>query len=225
MHSHAPWRVEEGLNQTLSDLDLDYLDLYLMHWPVGKAPLTGEYQYDYIETWHAMEKLLKTGRVRNIGVSNFSPYQLKRLIRESETKPAVHQMELHPYLQQSKWVKAHQAHGIAVTAYSPLGNVNPTYKDTEPPLLLKNEVLTDIAEKRDCTAAQVALAWGMSRGTSVIPKSSHEKWIVENIGATECVLQEDDFGRLEGVGKKWLTRFNNPSEGWGVHLFEGLDDA
>jgi alcohol dehydrogenase (NADP+) len=112
--------VEAGLNQSLSDLGLDYLDLYLMHWPVGQGPGEDKYHYDYVEAWHGLEKVLVTGRVRNIGISNFSPAQLKDLIKQSKVKPAVHQMELHPYLTQAKWVKAHQAHGIAVTAYSPL---------------------------------------------------------------------------------------------------------
>jgi len=223
---HAPWKVEEGLNKTLSDLGLDYLDLYLMHWPVGNAPGTRKLHFDYVETWHAMETLLATGRVRNVGVSNFSPGQLKQLIKYSSVKPAVHQMELHPYLQQDKWVKAHQAYGIAVTAYSPLGNMNPVYGNDEgPPLLLNNSVMVDIASKRKCTTAQVALAWGMGRGTSVIPKSSHESRIVENLGSKECLLQGDDHVRIEKLGRKYLTRFNNPSSGWGVHLFEGLDDA
>ncbi|KAF2841581.1 Aldo/keto reductase [Patellaria atrata CBS 101060] len=228
---HAVGKVEEGLNQTLKDLGLDYLDLYLMHWPVGNAPITGKLRFDYIETWHAMEKLLDTGKVRNIGVSNFSRGQLHRLIKSSKVKPAVHQMELHPYLHQEKWIRMHQAHGIAVTAYSPLGNMNPTYHDDDsddtesPPLLLKNPVILNIARKRSCTAAQVALAWGMSRGTSVIPKSSHEDHIRENIGATECHLQKEDFREIVEVGRKWSTRFNNPGEGWGVHLFEGLEDS
>ena len=173
-----------------------------------------------------METLLATGRVRNIGVSNFSPDQLKRLIKFSSIKPTVHQMELHPYLQQDKWVKAHQAYGIAVTAYSPLGNTNPVYgNDEDPPFLLNNSIIANIASKRNCTTAQVALAWGMSRGTSVIPKSSHESRIVENFGSKECLLQSDDYMKIEKLGKKYVTRFNNPSSSWGVHLFEGLDDS
>lgn len=204
-----------------------------MHWPVGKGPDDKEYHFDYLEAWKGMEKLLKSGRVRNIGVSNFAPEQLKGLLKKSEVKPAVHQMELHPYLQQGKWLRAHQAHGIAVTAYSPLGNMNPTYGDrsrrstttqSKAPLLLEDEVVKDIAEKRECTPAQVVLAWGMARGASVIPKSKHENYIEENFGATRCVLKNDDFARIEKLGEE-PTRFNNPSDGWGVKLFEGLEDA
>jgi alcohol dehydrogenase (NADP+) len=136
-------------------------------------------------------------------------------------------MELHPYLQQSWWLALHRALGIKVTAYSPLGNSNPTYdhgKGKEyPPSLLKNEVLVEIAEKRNCTAAQLALAWGMERGTSVIPKSKHEGYIVENFEADKCLLRKGDLKKIEKLGKKFLTRFNNPSKGWGVKLFEGLD--
>ncbi|KAJ4286807.1 hypothetical protein N0V90_013059 [Kalmusia sp. IMI 367209] len=230
---HAPDRVEAGLNQTLQDLNLDYLDLYLMHWPVGKGPDDKKHHYDFVKTWHAMSKLLKTGRVRHIGISNFSPAQLKKLIEHSYVKPAVHQMELHPYLPQARWIYAHKAHGIAVTAYSPLGNMNPTYGDrsrrsvttqSKAPLLLDNETIKYIAEKRDCSPAQVVLAWGISRGTSVIPKSKHERYIEENLGATKCVLETDDLAQIDELGEH-PVRFNNPSKGWGVHLFEGLDDA
>jgi alcohol dehydrogenase (NADP+) len=203
-----------------------------MHWPVGKGPSDSSFEYDYKTTWTAMSALPKAS-VRNIGVSNFSPAQLKDLIKHSPIKPAVHQMELHPYLPQTKWINAHQAHGIKVTAYSPLGNMNPTYGDrgrrevttrSNAPLLLENEVVKDIAEKRGCTPAQVVLQWGMSRGTSVIPKSKHEEYIRENIGSVLCVLVNDDYARIEELGDE-PVRFNNPSKGWGVKLFEGLDDA
>ncbi|KAF2083281.1 Aldo/keto reductase [Saccharata proteae CBS 121410] len=228
-HHGGGKEAEEGLNKTLEDLGVGYLDLYLMHWPVGGK----SNELDYIPTWHGMEKLLKTNKVKNIGVSNFSPHQLKALIKSSTVKPAVHQMELHPYLQQTEWVEFHHEHGIHVTAYSPLGNSNPTYHGSSrgantrktPPLLLENEALGRIAQARNCTPAQVALAWGMQRGTSVIPKSSHETWIVENRDSLQCGLVEPDLDKIEELGEKYLTRFNNPSASWGVELFEGLDDA
>ncbi|KAL0260304.1 hypothetical protein SLS55_003990 [Diplodia seriata] len=219
--------VEAGLKKTLEDLGLDYLDLYLMHWPVGSSG-----DYDYVETWKSMEKLLPD-KVRNIGVANFSPHQLRKLVRSSTVVPAVHQMELHPYLQQDEWVQFHQKYGIHVTAYSPLGNTNPTYRSSsrgantrkKTPLLLENPELEAIAEQRGCTVAQVALAWGLQRGTSVIPKSSHEKWIKEDFEAVECGLVDADLDKIEKIGEEYLTRFNNPSKSWGVELFEGLDDA
>ena len=137
-------------------------------------------------------------------------------------------MELHPYLPQSAWVQYHQSQSIHVTAYSPLGNANPIYdrpsKNT-PPTLLKNSKIEEIAEKRGCTPATVTLAWGISRGTSVIPKSSHAERISENYGALECELEYEDFKVIEELTAKNLMRFNNPSESWGVPLYDGLDGA
>ena len=177
-----------------------------------------------------MEQLLETNKVRNIGVSNFSPAQMKDLIRHSTIKPVVHQFELHPYLQQSDWVAWHHDNGISVTAYSPLGNLNPIYESpgkskSKPPSLLQNEDITDIAKRRGCTNAQVALSWGMSRGYSVIPKSQHADRIKENFGSINCSLETTDLDLIESVGKQYLKRFNDPSKSWGVSLFEGLDDS
>ncbi|APA15860.1 hypothetical protein sscle_15g106300 [Sclerotinia sclerotiorum 1980 UF-70] len=229
--------VEKGLNQTLKDLGLDYLDLYLMHWPIGFAP-DGTKNLDHVQTYKSLISLPKS-RVRNIGVSNFSPLQLKNVV-STGTIPYTHQMELHPYLQQSAWVATHKALGIKMTAYSPLGNTNPTYhssssssspsssssskdqKETIPPLL-QNEILNEIAQSRNCTPAQVALKWNIGRGISVIPKSSHKQWIEENLQAENCELTHSDLTKLRFVGRKWLRRFNDPGEDWGVRLFEGLE--
>ena len=171
---------------------------------------------------------MHSGKVRHIGVSNFSPAQMSRLISHSNTVPFAHQMELHPYLQQSAWVQWHQAHGIHVTAYSPLANSNPTYGDPSKsrlPALLENKAMKKIAEERNCTPATAALAWGMSRGTSVIPKSQHADRISENFGARTCDLDYESFKTLESIGARYLHRFNNPSKSWGVDLYEGLDDV
>lgn len=168
-------------------------------------------------------------KARNIGISNFSPHQLQRLLLESDIKPAVHQFELHPYLQQVKWVEWHQEHDIKVTAYSPLGGTNPTYgphhgsDKNDPPWLLENPSILQVAEKRGCTSAQVALAWGIGRDTIVIPKSSQVKHIDENFNAVNCELQKEDFDTIATVGRQYVKRYNNPSQQWGVHLFGGLD--
>lgn len=225
---HQTDQVEQGLDKTLSDLGLEYLDLYLMHWPVTSSG--GKNYINFLDTWLAMEKLLDTGKVRHIGVSNFSPHQLKQLLDQTTVKPAVHQLELHPYLQQVDFVQWHKDNGISVTAYSPLANLNPIYgspgksKDT-PPSLLVNEDVTEIAKERGCTNAQVALAWGIGRGHSVIPKSQHADRIEENFGSGKCKLEEQDYNTIEKLGKKYLKRFNNPSNGWGVPLYQGLEDA
>ena len=199
-----------------------------MHWPISQD--SGKSEIDYVDTWHAMEVLLDTNKVRNIGVSNFSPAQMKDLIRHSTIKPAVHQFELHPYLQQIDWVAWHQDNGVSVTAYSPLANMNPIYEKpgkskSKPPSLLQNEDITDIAKRRGCSNAQVALSWGMARGYSVIPKSQHADRIRENFSSTKCILEASDNDAIEKVGKQYLKRFNDPSKSWGVSLFEGLNDS
>ncbi|KAI9739942.1 MAG: hypothetical protein M1818_004998 [Claussenomyces sp. TS43310] len=224
-HHEDPALVEAALLKTLDDLGLDYLDLYLMHWPVGNEPGTKTTHLDYVETWRCMIALPKT-KVLHLGISNFSPSQLKTLIKETGVKPFAHQMELHPYLQQSSWVATHNALGISLTAYSPLGNSNPTYRNKDgPPPLLENVVMVEIANRANCTPAQVALAWGMRRGTSVIPKSSHPSYILENFESLSCELGYEDFVKLRLMGRRNLKRFNNPSKPFGVKLFEGLDDA
>ncbi|KAL9601800.1 MAG: hypothetical protein Q9219_002290 [cf. Caloplaca sp. 3 TL-2023] len=229
---HAPHLVSEALEQTLSDLGTDYLDVWLMHWPV--ATTSEGSKIEYIDTWHQMESLyLQTPRkLRNIGLSNFSPAQLRDLLARSDTKPAVHQFEIHPYLPQFAWVKYHASQGIAVTAYAPLGNTNPVYgppRADDPPFLLENPVMRAIAAERDCTTAQVALAWGMKHmepGTAVIPKASRVEHMKENAEAEEaCGLERGDLERIDAISKKYTRRFNNPSEDYGVKLFEGLEDS
>ncbi|KAK4692850.1 hypothetical protein P7C71_g4433, partial [Lecanoromycetidae sp. Uapishka_2] len=218
---HGADQVSEALMKTLSDLGLDYLDLYLMHWPVASSG--GKNEIDYLETWHAMSAI-PSFKARHVGVSNFDPKQMKDIIAKSSVKPAVHQFELHPYLQQNEWVQWHKDNGINVTAYSPLANLNPIYGGkTSPPSLLKNVVISEIAKTRGCTNAQVALAWGIGRGTSVIPKSSHVKRIQENLDSKNCNLEKEDYEIMEDLGRKYTKRFNNPSDGWGVPLYEGLE--
>lgn len=170
---------------------------------------------------------LPTSNVHHLGISNFSPQQLREIISKTGVKPYAQQMELHPYLQQTSWIATHKALGISVTAYSPLGNSNPVYKDDSenPPPLLKNDLLVRIGERIGCTPAQVSLSWGITRGTSVIPKSSHREHIEQNLGALDCELGVKDLGEITLMEKDYVKRFNNPSKNWGVKLFDGLQDA
>lgn len=196
-----------------------------MHWPVASTDHGNELYF--VDTWKAMTQLLQSGKTRHIGVSNFSPAQLEALLNSTTHPPSVHQMELHPYLQQTEWIAFHKAHGIHVTAYSPLGGSNPTYKGNpvDGPQLLENKAVVDIGKKRDCTPAQVALAWGISRGTSVIPKSAHADRISENFGSPDCKLEKDDYKTIADLATKYTHRYNNPSKGWGLKLYEGLEDS
>ncbi|KAF7185500.1 putative oxidoreductase C26F1.07 [Pseudocercospora fuligena] len=202
-------KVEAGINGSLAKLGVGYLDLYHMHWPVAGS---GSDSYiSYHDTWEAMTKLQESGKARHIGVSNFSPDQLTSLLNKTSVPPQVHQMELHPYLPQTSLQspRRHKSNLQRITSLDPL---------------LKNKVLHKIAKKRNCTPAQVALQWGMTRGTSVIPKSIHAHYIEENFHAIECVLKKKDFEKIDKLGK-YHQRYNNPSKSWGVDLYNGLEDS
>ena len=242
-YSHEPSLVEEALEATLRDLRVEYLDSYLMHWPVASIQGTNKIYYLEVSdnasnnSYHGNSNTKKKSDMachREFARQRQSPSyrrlqllpgQLKHLIAHSKSKPAFHQFELHPYLQQIEWVKWHKDNGINVTAYSPLANMNPIYgrPSDGPPLLLENSVVTNIALARDCTPAQVVLLWGIHRGTSVIPKSSHAERIEENFETLQCVLEEEDYKEITILGGIYTTRFNNPSEEWGVDLYEGLE--
>ncbi len=188
---HQPKMVRKGLEKTLSDLQVPYLDLYLMHWPVAFLPdqedgrMVLDQDTTVQDTWTAMEDLVRANLTRYIGVSNFSPRQLDDLLAKATIKPFAHEFEIHPYLQQQEFVNWHIRHDITVIAYSPLANLNPTYDGKYPdqPSILKDPFWTHLAGTKNVTTAQAILAWGRQRGTIVIPKSVHEERIVENLGS------------------------------------------
>ncbi len=121
-------------------------------------------------------------------------------------------------------MKWHSKHNIHVTAYSPLAGTNPTYDTGNLTQLLNNTVVAKIASKRECTPAQVLLAWGMQRGTSVIPKTSHLKRAKENFKSLKCELKTKDVKKIDELGKAY-RRYNNPGKSWGLDLYEGLEDS
>jgi amidase len=195
-----------------------------MHWPVAFQPGKGREieleRVDIIETWWAMEDLVREGLVRQIGISNFNQREVERLLRHARIPPSVHEFETHPYLSQSEFVKLNLQHGLRVIAFSPLGNMNPIYESSSPPLL-KDDFLTSIAQKKGITVAQLVLAWSMHRGVIVIPKSDHEERVAENWEAQRVVLTDDEVASITAYDKK--LRFNNPSTEWGTELYTGLD--
>ncbi|MCX5537420.1 aldo/keto reductase [Streptomyces sp. NBC_00006] len=184
------WNTEQGrdtalraFDASLERLGMDYVDLYLIHWPVPSRD-------KYVETWQAFEEILASGRARAIGVSNFLPEHLDRLAAETSVVPALNQIELHPRLQQSE-LRAYDAeHGIATEAWSPLGRGNG---------VLDDEIVTALARKYDRSPAQIVLRWHLQLGNVVIPKSVTPSRIRENIAVFDFELTSDDIAALAGL--------------------------
>ena len=175
--AHGYDNALQAFEDSRGKLGLDYLDLYLIHWPLPA-------QDRYVETWQAMIKLRDDGLIRSIGVSNFHPAHLDRLIGETGETPAVNQIELHPYLVQRQLREYDAAHGIATEAWSPIARGGE---------LLKDETITSLAEKYGKTPAQIVIRWHLELGNVVIPKSVTPERIRENFDVFDIDL--DDRGR------------------------------
>jgi alcohol dehydrogenase (NADP+) len=168
-----------------------------------------------------LEKVYRSGKARAIGVSNFNKAEIENILKNADVPPAAHQFELHPYLQQSEFVKWHHEKGIHVTAYSPFGNSNPAYeKGSSVPQLIQDPVLVDIGKKYNKSGAQVALAWGIGNGVSVIPKSKTESRIKQNFEG-DFKLSDEDLKSINKLDKK--LRLSDPSKMFGWEFFVGLD--
>jgi alcohol dehydrogenase (NADP+) len=206
--SHAPEHVQSGLEETLADLQLDYLDLFLMHWPVAlkkgaSFPMAPEKMISLKNlpldaTWSAMESLVDKGLCRHIGVSNFSQTKLKSLMDRAQLKPELNQVELHPYLQQTELVEFCQQHGVHMTAYSPLGSPDrpDSLKADNEPVLMEDPTIVAIASHHGISPAQVLIAWAIHRGTAVIPKSVNPKRIEQNLAAANVSLTDEDMQQI-----------------------------
>lgn len=198
--SHAPEHVRPAIETSLRKLQLDHLDLYLIHWPValrhGVALPRGPEDFLPLSevplesTWEAMSTLSEQGLTREVGVSNFNKPMIERLIAATGRIPAVNQIELHPYLQQNALVAACKELGVAVTAYSPLGSPDSAAMmgRRDDVLLTRHPTIVEIAQSHQATPGQVLIAWALARGTSVIPKSVHKARIQENWAARLLTL-------------------------------------
>lgn len=180
-YDQALTTIEESLYRT----GLDYLDLYLIHWP---NPTTGL----YVEAWTALIEAKKRGLVRAIGVSNFLPEHLLRLQTETGILPEVNQVELHPYFPQTEQVEFDREHGIITEAWSPLGRGND---------LLAEPALVSIAQAHDVDPGQVVLAWGVARGVVPIPKASSAKRQTGNLAASDITLTDDEVAAITALGR------------------------
>lgn len=183
------WTADMGYEETiaayetsLAKLGLEYLDLYLIHWPVkGK----------YKETWRALETLYKEGRVKAIGVSNFHIHHLEDVMKDAEIKPMVNQVELHPYLSQQELLSFCKEQGIQLEAWSPLMQGQ----------LLDQPVLKQIAAKHSKSVAQVIIRWDLQRGIITIPKSTKEHRIIENVDVFDFQLTEEDMNLINALNQ------------------------
>eukprot|EP00092_Neocalanus_flemingeri_P107510 GFUD01137986.1.p1 GENE.GFUD01137986.1~~GFUD01137986.1.p1 ORF type:complete len:325 (-),score=73.88 GFUD01137986.1:187-1161(-) len=226
---HAPEHVEEACQKSLDDLGLEYLDLYLIHFPISLkyVPIDVHYPPEWINdptstekkmelvpvpvsaTWQAMEGLVEKGLVKNIGLSNWNAQGLRDIFSYAKIKPSVLQIEIHPYLQCDRLVSYAQSLGMVVTAFSPLGHGQSYaalgYANS---VAIKEETILEIAERLGVTPAQVVLRWGIQRGYSVIPKSENEGRIKENLSVEGFKLSEEDMEKIKSLEKNF--RMNDP---------------
>ncbi|MDO5723112.1 MAG: aldo/keto reductase [Flaviflexus sp.] len=195
------WNKEQGYDKTISAcedslerLGQEFIDLYLIHWPCPDFDL-------YLDTWRAMEKLRSEGLVRSIGVSNFLPEHIDRLLANCEHAPSVNQLEVHPSYQQREATEAATAAGLAIEAYSPIGRGDD----------LSLEPVTQIAERTGATPAQVILGWHLAKGHIVIPKTVTRERMVENLAATEVRLSAEDIAAIDAL-EAGNCKTSHPSE-------------
>ncbi len=213
--AHSPETVRPALEKTLRDLRQDYLDLYLIHWPIhfregvvfarGPEDMLPPEAIALDATWQALEECVHAGLTRHIGVSNFTMAKLRSLLEQADIAPVMNQIELHPYLQQKEMLAFCRDKGLLLTAYSPLGSQDrpKMMKKSDEPILLDNEVIIDTARKHRASAAQILIAWALARGTVVIPKSVRPERLRENFKAQELQLDREDMERIAGLERGW----------------------
>jgi D-xylose reductase len=228
--NHRAEHVRAACERSLRDLKLDYLDLYLIHFPIALEYVPPETRYPagwfhdpdatqprmksarvpVAETWGAMEELLRAGLVKNIGVSNFGVSLLRDLLSYAKVRPAVLQVEMHPYLTQEKLVRFCHEERIAVTAFSPLGAPSyvPLGMATENDSVLNEKVVRDAAAAHKKTPAQVVLRWATQRGTAAIPKTTRPERLRENISIFDFELSTSEMNAISALDRN--RRFNDP---------------
>ena len=211
---HRPELVQEALKQTLSDLKLDYLDLFMMHWPIAfrddvERP---ESSKDFVtldelpltDTWVAMEDCMTAGLCRNLGVCNFNIANLQTILDNCRIKPSANQVECHPFLNQRVLFDFCKTNAIQLVGYSPLGSPDrpERMRDDSDPNLFEQELLKDLAAKNGISVGELLLAWAVCRDTAAIPKSSNPERLAQNLAAGDIELSTSDMTAIEKLETK-----------------------
>ena len=193
---HRPDDVRHSFDQSMERLDLDHLDLFLMHWPLPTL-----YDGDFVSTWQAMASLIGSGRLRSVGVSNFQPAHLDRIVSATGVVPAVNQIEVHPYFRNDAARAASARHGVMIEAWSPLGQGT----------VLQDSVIAAIARTSGKSVAQVVLRWHIQHGHAIFPKSTHEERMRENLDIFDFALSTGEMARIDALDRGEVGRIGpNP---------------
>ena len=229
---HSKEHVKPAAEKTLKDLGIEYLDSYLIHFPIAQpfVPFETRYPPEWIydpdvaqpemetapvplaETWQAMETLVEQSLVKNIGVCNYNSGLLNDLMSYAAIKPAELQIESHPYLTQERLIRLAKSYGIAVTTFSPLGALSYFELEMADAIesVITQKIITDTAEKHGKTPAQVVLRWGVQRDCTIIPKSSRVERLKENIEIFDFALSEQEMADISALNQN--RRFNDPGD-------------
>lgn len=212
-NSHKPEDVIPAIKKSIKDLRVDYLDLYLIHWPVVQKSdvINARNGSDFLplndvqieETWEAMQELKQEGLAKHVGVCNFSIDKLKNFKKSGLPTPEVNQIELHPYLRQEDMLQYAQENQIVITAYSPLGRGLIYQGKTDFPTLLEHEIIKSIAEELQVSPAQVLIRWALERGTAVIPKSVNPKHIKSNLATLNFRLTDEHLQLINQLDRHY----------------------
>lgn len=222
---HHPSNVEAACRKTLTDLKLDYLDLYLVHWgiafeyggelePIDEKGMVKTENVPTIDTWREMEKLVDKGLVKSIGVANFTVSMLVDLLSYARIKPVINQVEIHPYNSQEQLVAYCRKKDIVVTAYSPLGSQEGN-ANLRP---VNDKKIIEIAGTYGKTPAQILIRWLIQRGLAAIPKSISPERISGNINVYDFILSDGDMNEIAKLNRNY--RFVDPVAWWGVPYFK-----